>query len=53
MTDRLVVSPDPLNAELRIELQEGLITPASRRSVRTHFPLRAATGRIAIGGDDC
>lgn len=53
MTDRLVVTPDPLNAELRIELQEGLITPASRHYVRTHFPLPAPidwTGTIAIGG---
>ena len=50
MSDRLILTPDPLNAELRIDSQEGLITPASRHYVRTHFPIPDARGTIAIAG---
>lgn len=50
MDERVIVSRDPLNAETRLDLQEGLITPAGRHYVRSHFSFPEAPARIGIGG---
>ncbi|MEA2661265.1 MAG: hypothetical protein QOH08_837 [Chloroflexota bacterium] len=50
MDERLIVSREPLNAETRLELQDGPITPAGRHYVRSHFAFPDPPGRIAIGG---
>ncbi|MEP7004229.1 MAG: molybdopterin-dependent oxidoreductase, partial [Chloroflexota bacterium] len=50
MDERVIVSRDPLNAEARLELQEGVITPAARHYVRSHFSAPASPAAITIGG---
>lgn len=50
MDERVIVSRDPLNAETRLDLQEGVITPAGRHYVRNHFSVPARPGAIAVGG---
>lgn len=50
MEERVIVSRDPLNAETRLDLQEGVITPARRHYVRSHFSFPARPGAIAVGG---
>ena len=50
MDQRVIVSRDPLNAETRLELQDGLITPAGRHYVRSHFSFPETPGRIGVGG---
>lgn len=46
----MIVTRDPLNAEARLDRQEGLITPARRHYVRSHFSFPARPSAIAIGG---
>jgi DMSO/TMAO reductase YedYZ molybdopterin-dependent catalytic subunit len=48
--ERLIVTREPLNAETRLELQDGPITPASRHYVRSHFAFPSPPAGIAIGG---
>jgi DMSO/TMAO reductase YedYZ molybdopterin-dependent catalytic subunit len=48
--ERVIVTREPLNAETRLDLQDGAITPAVRHYVRSHFPLPAAPGTLSIGG---
>ena len=50
MDERLVISREPLNAETRLELQAGPLTPAGRHYVRSHFTFPNPPGSIAIGG---
>jgi DMSO/TMAO reductase YedYZ molybdopterin-dependent catalytic subunit len=48
--ERVIVSREPLNAETRLDQQDGPITPAGRHYVRSHFAFPAAPARLAIGG---
>jgi len=48
--ERVIVSRDPLNAETRLDLQEGVLTPTGRHYVRSHFSFPAPPGAIAVGG---
>ncbi len=50
MDERVIVSRDPLNAETRLDLQEGVITPATCHYVRSHFSFPASPAAITIGG---
>ncbi|HLZ48979.1 MAG TPA: sulfite oxidase [Candidatus Limnocylindria bacterium] len=50
MDERVIVTREPLNAETRLDLQTGPLTPASRHYVRSHFPFPAAPGSIRISG---
>ncbi len=50
MDERLIVTREPLNAEARLELQDGPITPSARHYVRSHFAFPAPSGTISIGG---
>ena len=50
MDERVVISREPLNAETRLDLQDGPITPIGRHYVRSHFAFPSAPGGIAIGG---
>ena len=50
MEERLIVTREPLNAEARLDLQDGPITPSARHYVRSHFALPAPSGTISIGG---
>lgn len=50
-SDELVyLSREPLNAETRIEQQQGAITPTSRHYVRDHFTIPAPADRLVIDG---
>jgi DMSO/TMAO reductase YedYZ molybdopterin-dependent catalytic subunit len=48
--ERVIVSRDPLNAETRLDLQEGVITPTGRHYVRSHFSFPAPPAVLKIGG---
>ena len=48
--ERVVVTAEPLNAETRLELQVGPLTPTPRHYVRSHFAFPRHGGAIAIGG---
>jgi DMSO/TMAO reductase YedYZ molybdopterin-dependent catalytic subunit len=48
--ERVIVSREPLNAETRLELQDGPITPTSRHYVRSHFAFPDPPAGISIGG---
>lgn len=50
MDERVIISRDPLNAETRLDLQEGVITPARRHYVRSHFSFPIPPGGIVVGG---
>ena len=50
MDERVIVSHDPLNAEMRLELQEGVITPIGRHYVRSHFSFPAPQGTVEVRG---
>ena len=50
MEERVIVSREPLNAETRLELQSGPVTPASRHYVRSHFALPDPPAGLSIGG---
>lgn len=50
MEERVIVTEQPLNAETRLERQEGLITPATRHYVRSHFAFPAPPAGLAISG---
>lgn len=50
MDERVIVSRDPLNAETRLDLQEGVITPAAQHYVRSHFSAPQSPAAITIGG---
>lgn len=46
--DLLVLSEDPLNAETKLDRQRGVIVPAGRHYVRTHFGIPVAPKEILI-----
>jgi DMSO/TMAO reductase YedYZ molybdopterin-dependent catalytic subunit len=48
--DLVYLGRDPLNAETRLELQRGLITPNSRHYVRDHFAIPAAPAELIVDG---
>jgi DMSO/TMAO reductase YedYZ molybdopterin-dependent catalytic subunit len=48
--DLLILSEEPFNAETRLERQQGLLTPAGRHYVRTHFPIPAPPTGFLIDG---
>ncbi len=50
MDERVIVTREPLNAETRLELQRGPITPSARHYVRSHFSFPAPPGTLSIGG---
>jgi DMSO/TMAO reductase YedYZ molybdopterin-dependent catalytic subunit len=50
LDERLIVSREPLNAETRLELQDGLVTPAGRHYVRSHFASPDPPQHIAVSG---
>lgn len=50
MDERVIVSRDPLNAETRLDLQEGVITPAGRHYVRSHFSFPTPARALRISG---
>jgi DMSO/TMAO reductase YedYZ molybdopterin-dependent catalytic subunit len=50
LDERVIVSREPLNAETRLELQDGLITPAGRHYVRSHFAFPDPPRHVAISG---
>jgi DMSO/TMAO reductase YedYZ molybdopterin-dependent catalytic subunit len=50
MDERVVISREPLNAETRLDLQDGPITPVQRHYVRNHFAFPSPPDRISIGG---
>ena len=50
MDERLIISREPLNAETRLDLQDGPITPARRHYVRSHFAFPDPPSALAIGG---
>jgi DMSO/TMAO reductase YedYZ molybdopterin-dependent catalytic subunit len=50
MDDRVVITREPLNAETRLDLQEGPITPSRRHYVRSHFAFPIPPEGISIGG---
>jgi DMSO/TMAO reductase YedYZ molybdopterin-dependent catalytic subunit len=48
--ERVIVTGEPLNAETRLEQQDGPITPTRRHYVRSHFPFPDPPASISIGG---
>ena len=50
MDERVIVTSEPLNAETRLELQAGPLTPAPRHYVRSHFTFSERAEAILIGG---
>lgn len=50
MDERVIVSRDPLNAELRLDRQEGVITPAGRHYVRSHFSFPSPRETVEVRG---
>jgi DMSO/TMAO reductase YedYZ molybdopterin-dependent catalytic subunit len=50
MEERVIVTEQPLNAEMRLERQEGLVTRADRHYVRSHFSFPAPPTGVAISG---
>jgi len=48
--DRVIVTREPFNAETRLDLQDGPITPSARHYVRSHFAFPDPPPAIAIGG---
>jgi len=50
VNDRVIVTREPLNAETRLDLQDGPITPARRHYVRSHFAFPDPSRAISIGG---
>jgi DMSO/TMAO reductase YedYZ molybdopterin-dependent catalytic subunit len=50
MDERVLISREPLNAETRLDRQEGPLTPTQRHYVRSHFAFPSAPNGISIGG---
>ncbi|MDP9321802.1 MAG: sulfite oxidase [Chloroflexota bacterium] len=50
MDERVIVTREPLNAETRLDLQDGLLTPARRHYVRSHFSFPDPPPAITLGG---
>jgi DMSO/TMAO reductase YedYZ molybdopterin-dependent catalytic subunit len=48
--ERVILTREPLNAETRLDRQEGPITPTRHHYVRSHFSFPPAPGAVAIGG---
>src|SRR5438132_7646162 len=48
--DRVILSREPFNAETRLDLHDGPITPAGRHYVRSHFAFPSPPMAISIGG---
>src|SRR5947209_9742530 len=50
MDERVIVTREPLNAETRLDLQTGPLTPVSRHYVRSHFAFPPPPTSIRISG---
>ena len=50
MDERVIISREPLNAETRLELQHGPLTPVGQHYVRSHFAFPDPPVGISIGG---
>jgi len=48
--ERVVITPEPFNAETRLERHDGPLTPDGLHYVRSHFTFPGPPSRIAIGG---
>jgi len=48
--ERVILSREPLNAEARLDLQIGPITPAPRHYIRSHFAVPDPPRAISIAG---
>ncbi|TME27506.1 MAG: sulfite oxidase [Chloroflexi bacterium] len=48
--DLLVLTEEPLNAETRLDRQRGVITPAGRHYVRSHFPIPIGPTVLELDG---
>ena len=48
--ERVLVTADPLNAETRLDLQEGPLTGAHRHYVRSHFSFPDPPTGLSVGG---
>ena len=48
--DLIYISREPLNAETRLDRQQGLITPNSRHYIRGHFPIPHAPADLVVDG---
>ena len=50
MDERVIVSREPFNAETRLELQDGPITPTGLHYVRSHFAFPEPPAGLSVGG---
>lgn len=50
MAERIVVTREPFNAETRLDLHDGPLTPAGAHYVRSHFPFPAPPAAISVAG---
>src|SRR5438128_11261893 len=48
--ERVTLTREPFNAETRLDLQDGPITPASRHYVRSHFAVPPPPRTISVAG---
>jgi DMSO/TMAO reductase YedYZ molybdopterin-dependent catalytic subunit len=48
--DLVVLTEQPLNAETRLDRLDGVLTPAGRHYVRTHFPIPVAPTVLELDG---
>ena len=46
-----VISTEPFNAESPLEALSGVVPPSELHFVRSHFPVPAPPGTLAIGGE--
>ena len=50
MDERVTLTREPFNAETRLDLQDGPVTPASRHYVRSHFAVPPPPRTISVAG---
>lgn len=50
MTELRIITEHPLNAETPLDLQAGVLTPAGRHYVRSHFAVPVHPGTLRIDG---
>lgn len=50
MDERVIVSSEPFNAETRLDLHEGPITPPGLHYVRSHFAFPDPPAALSVGG---
>jgi DMSO/TMAO reductase YedYZ molybdopterin-dependent catalytic subunit len=48
--DLVYLTREPLNAETRLERQQGLITPNQRHYIRDHFPIPSPPTELVVDG---